>query len=411
MSAAPRSFRRLIGHVDGDAFYVNAERIRQPFLRDKPVGVISNQGYFVIAKSNEMKRLGITTGEPLPDALQKCPEGIYVKRDFRWYEVVSRKMLDCLRQLSPCVEYYSIDELFFVVPEGAQPQSFAEEVRARLWADVHLPATVGIARSRTLAKLLGDTIKPFGAKALLSLEEERTILATRAITDITGISHRRARRLESYGLKTCLDLAQAPPRLIRGLLTVVGLRLWHELNGEAVEPVRPQRPRHKILSRGGSIGQASTRVGRVWAFVVRNLERFVEELEFYAVRPGRVDLVLRFQDDQAASAGCRLETPTARFDLLLDYFRVCFVRCWQPGRPVNGMHLIGTDLHQPGSYPRGLFDPPDEPARTVSLVKRQINERLGRFLLRSGATLPLDDVYRDDALNYDACDIRGKFCF
>lgn len=66
----------LIGHVDADSFYVNAERVRDRFLRDKPVGVISNQGYFVIAKSGEMKNLGITTGEPLPDAVKKCPDGI-----------------------------------------------------------------------------------------------------------------------------------------------------------------------------------------------------------------------------------------------------------------------------------------------------------------------------------------------
>src|SRR5437660_607478 len=107
----------FIGHVDADAFYVSAERVRDRFLRDKPVGVISNQGYFVIAKSGEMKKLGITTGEPLPDAMKKCPDGIYVKRDFQWYEVVSKKLLEAVKELSPRVEYYSIDELFFMVPK------------------------------------------------------------------------------------------------------------------------------------------------------------------------------------------------------------------------------------------------------------------------------------------------------
>src|SRR6185503_9529852 len=79
-----------VGHVDADCFYVSAERVRPPFLKGKPVGVLGNQGACVIAKSYEMKAAGVKTGEPIWDAVEKCPEGIYVKRDFRWYEVLSR---------------------------------------------------------------------------------------------------------------------------------------------------------------------------------------------------------------------------------------------------------------------------------------------------------------------------------
>src|ERR1700686_2858734 len=104
---------QAIGHLDSDCFYIPAERVRNAFLNDKAVGVLGNQGAFVIAKSYEMKAQGVKTGEPIWDALVKCPQGVYVKRDFRWYEVLSRKMLDVMHQLSPRVEYYSIDEFFF----------------------------------------------------------------------------------------------------------------------------------------------------------------------------------------------------------------------------------------------------------------------------------------------------------
>jgi nucleotidyltransferase/DNA polymerase involved in DNA repair len=95
--------------------------VRDEFLLEKPVGVLGNQGACVIAKSYEMKAVGVKTGEPIWEALVKCPEGIYVKRDFRWYEVLSRLMLDVARELSPRVEYYSIDEFFFqAVTDGKQ---------------------------------------------------------------------------------------------------------------------------------------------------------------------------------------------------------------------------------------------------------------------------------------------------
>src|SRR5260370_36489124 len=106
-----------VGHLDADCFYVSAERVRDSFLLGKPVGVLGNQGACVIAKSYEMKAAGVKTGTPIWDAVKLCPKGIYVKRDFRWYEVLSRRLLDVVRQFSPRVEWYSIDEfLFAAVP-------------------------------------------------------------------------------------------------------------------------------------------------------------------------------------------------------------------------------------------------------------------------------------------------------
>ena len=103
----------VIGHLDADCFYVSCERVRFPCLRRLPVGVLGNQGVFVIAKSYELKRLGVPTGMAVKEAAAICPEAIFVKRDFRWYEEVSRRMLGCVATVSPRVEFYSIDECFF----------------------------------------------------------------------------------------------------------------------------------------------------------------------------------------------------------------------------------------------------------------------------------------------------------
>ena len=94
-----------IAHLDADCFYVSAERVRRRFLAGKPVGVLGNQGACVIAKSYEMKARGVQTGTPIWDAVKLCPEGVYLKRDFRWYEVISRRMLAAVREASPRVEY------------------------------------------------------------------------------------------------------------------------------------------------------------------------------------------------------------------------------------------------------------------------------------------------------------------
>src|SRR4051812_3091648 len=246
-----------VGHLDADCFYVSAERVRDAFLCDKAVGVLGNQGACVIAKSYEMKAAGVGTGMPIWEALVKCPAGVYIKRDFRWYEILSRLMLEAIRDLSPPVEYYSIDEFFFLVTpsRGRTFQEVALMIRDQIWERIRVPVTVGIARTRTLAKLISDTAKPFGALAVLDPAAESALLAERPVTEITGIAGRRAARLQPWGIRTCLALPRADRRLVRSLLTATGEALWWELNGDPVQPIHPQRPLHKALSRGGSFGE------------------------------------------------------------------------------------------------------------------------------------------------------------
>jgi nucleotidyltransferase/DNA polymerase involved in DNA repair len=401
------------GHLDADAFYVSAERVRDAFLLKKPVGVLGNQGACVIAKSYEMKATGVTTGTPIWEALRLCPTGVYLKRDFRWYEVLSRRMLDEVRKFSPEVEFYSVDEFFFrAVPHrGLSLQETAEAMRDHVLQAVGVPVTVGIARTRTLAKLISDTAKPFGALCVLDPDAERALLDRLPVTEVSGIAERRAARLAPHGIKTCLDLALADRRLVRWLLTVTGEALWWELRGDPVIRLQTDRPPHKMLSRGGSLGGPTSAPDRLNAWVARNVERLVEELEFHVVRAGALSVYLMNMDGSEGLGRATLASPTDRFDLLLDVARRCFRQAWVPARPVTRMHVTASQLRQPGHFQLGLFDQPDQQAREVARAKREVNEALGRFALRSGATLPLADVYRDEAQQYDVCDIHGKMCF
>lgn len=404
-----------VGHLDADCFYVSAERVRDDFLRGKPVGVLGNQGACVIAKSYEMKAAGVKTGEPIWEALTKCRAGIFVKRDFRWYETLSRLMLEVVEELSPRVEYYSIDEFFFQAVPGRTGsfQETAEAMRARVLARVGVPVTVGIARTRTLAKLISDSAKPFGARAVLDREAEEALLNDRPVTEITGIAGRREKRLAPWGIRTCLDLARADRRLVRELLTASGEVLWWELNGDPVQSIHPRRPMHKALSRGGSFGESTARPSVLFAWLVRNLERLIEELEYHAVLAGRLTVWVGYRDGRAGLGQTSLAVPSDRFDVLLEAARPCLRHAWVPRARAQRMHLIAERLTPRRQAPLGLFDQPATARRgeVLARLKREVNARHGRFVLRSAATLPLAAVYRDTANGYDICDVRGKICF
>src|SRR5262245_23604636 len=323
----------FIAHLDADCFYVSAERVRHPDLVGKPVGVLGNNGACVIAKSYEMKRAGVKTGTTIWDAKALCPEGVYVKRDFYWYEVLSRKMLAAVGTFSPRVEYYSIDEFFFqAVPATRRDDlsATATAIRDHIKQSAGLPVTIGVARTRTLAKLFSDTAKPFGAVAVLSRDHERELLARLPVTEISGIAGRRAARLAPYGIRTCLELADADGRLVKSLLTRTGHDIWRELNGTPVTPIRPERPPHKVLARGGSLMGYVEDPALLWAWTVRHVERLIEELKYHNVRTTALAVEVAWKDGGSTGGSTSIPTPTDRFDELLDAARLSLRRAWQP---------------------------------------------------------------------------------
>lgn len=290
-------------------------------------------------------------------------------------------------------------------------QQSAVAIRDHIKAAVGVPMTVTFARTRTLAKLFADASKPFGALAVTDPDHEKDLLGRLPVTEIAGIANRRAAKLEPYGIRTCLDFANASELLIRRVLTVVGHDLWRELNGIPANPIRPERTRHKTISRGGSLAGRVADAHTLYGWLVRNVERLIEELHYHRVRPAELTVYVSYFDDDSAGSTIRLGVPTDRFDWLLDAAKAGLRACWRPGAVATHMHLIATKLVSPGGWTESLFDPPDPRQDAVARVKREVNEEFGRFAIRSGATLWANEFYGDPANDYDVCDIRGKFCF
>jgi DNA polymerase V len=290
-------------------------------------------------------------------------------------------------------------------------QSYAVMIRDRIMELVKVPVTVGLARSKTLAKLISDRAKPFGALAVLDRDAELKLLASQPVTEISGIAGRRAKTLLPWGITTCLDLAMADRRLIRELLTSTGEALWWELNGDSVLPIYPKRTPHKMLSRGSSFGEATDQPGVIYAWLVRNVERLIEEMEFHEVRTGRVAAWVGYRDGRSGEGKSGLVTPSNQFDVLLEALRPCLRQAWIPKALASRMHLFADKLTPAGQTQLALFDRSDDRKARVAALKRSVNEQHGRFILRSAATLPLFNIYKDKANEYDICDVRGKVCF
>jgi nucleotidyltransferase/DNA polymerase involved in DNA repair len=356
-----------------------------------------------------MKAKGVTTGMPVWDVLPLCPEAIFVKRDFEWYETLSRRMLEVVDRFSPTVEFYSIDEMFF--DAGTMDLADARRLQESIRRETGIPVSVGVSRSKILAKLASSSGKPFGCTMAVEEADIGKLLVGRPVEKITGIAWRSAKKLLGYGIRTCEEFVAADRRLIRRLLTKHGEDLWWELNGAPALPIQASRAAHKVISRGGSLGIATASPDRLTGWVARNTERLIEALDHHEVDCSVLALSLQFKDGGAASWRSSLPAATADFFMLYEAGLALLRRCWRPGAVVSYMHLFAEQLTGREFAQRSLFDAPSPRQRAIAEVKRRINERIGRFALRSGATLPLQDLYADETASYDICDIYGKTCF
>lgn len=372
----------------------------------------------MIAKSYEMKAYGVKTGTPIWEAIKLCPEGIYIKRDFRWYEVISRQMLSLLKEVSPLVEYYSIDEMFFDAREltriyGEPIEHALFSLQEQIREQIGIPVSIGAAPTKTLAKLGSDAAKPYGCKVVSV--EDRLFLKSQAVEELCGIGSRSAAKLHQAGIHTCEDYTNADRLQIRKMLTIKGEALWYELQGEPVQKLLPERPNRKAISRGGSIGKKTCDPEVVTAWLVRNTERLVEALRENQMNTESLTLSLEFSGVTGWSRTTKLPEPTSSFELLVNTAKRLLAQAPQV-HITSHMHLIAEKLTPKKLVQKMLWN--QSSAVTVSRenseieqLKQEINHKVGRFAVRSGETLALQGIYEDTANDYDICDVDGKLCF
>ena len=172
---------------------------------------------------------------------------IYVKRDFEWYEVLIAAMLESFKWLARPSNTTASTKCFSM-RDGVDPKPLQQ----RILNDVGIPVTIGVSKTRSLAKLASDNAKPFGCWTATTTNRSPNLLADRPVDQITGIAKRSSRKLAMHGIKTCADFANADRRLIRRLLTKTGESLWWELNGNPVTPISRLDCRTK-LSREAAV--------------------------------------------------------------------------------------------------------------------------------------------------------------
>ena len=259
---------RVIFHVDANSAFLSwsaAYRVKvlgeTEDLRDVPSVVAGDKASrhgIILAKSTPAKAYGIQTGEPLFQALEKCPDLRVVPPDYSLYVEASRHFVAMLRQFSPCVEQYSIDEAW-VDMTGTEklwgsPRLAAETMRRRIWEELGFTVNVGISSNKLLAKMAGDFEKPNKVHTLFPEEMEGKMWPL-PVRDLFLVGPATERKLKMYGIYTIGDLAKADVSLLRRRLGKHGETIWHFANGRNADLVISEPVENK--GYGNSVTTAS----------------------------------------------------------------------------------------------------------------------------------------------------------
>ena len=388
----------MYGLVDCNNFYVSCERVFRPELRNRPVVCLSNNDGCVVSRSNEAKALGIPMGIPLfkiRDLVER--EHIAVcSSNYILYGNLSRRVMSIVRSIVPEQEVYSIDECFVHFAPNEEYDRLAREIRRAVHRGVGIPTGVGVAPTKTLAKIASHYAKKHPETGgVYTLDRRRDIvraLQGTPIGDVWGIGRRNLLRMESFRIETAYDFVQRTPEWVRRNFTIVGLDTYYELRGEPRIPFDEETPT-KSIGRSCSFGNAVSDKKQLEMILLEFLDIVCSELERQHL--GTLNLAIylrtnRFRFDipqYNPYVQSSFTMPTSDFSQLVPVVRQLLDSIWRPGYDFKKGGILVSDLVR---MDRALpFETEEEQRRKrLRAIEGRIRERYGEHGLFVAARDP-----------------------
>ncbi|MBA3006487.1 MAG: Y-family DNA polymerase [Proteobacteria bacterium] len=398
--------KKVFALVDCNNFYVSCERLFRPELNGKPVVVLTNNDGCIVARSNEAKALGIPMGEPffkVKHVIAKHKVHVF-SSNYALYGDLSHRVMDVLRQMEPDVEVYSIDEAFISLPVTKvwDRVKYAAELRERVRKQVGIPVSIGIATTKTLAKIANRVAKKEeqfnGVFDLAGNSQIDQVLAMTEVNDVWGIGRRSTEKLNSRGIYTALDLKTADETWIRKQLTVVGARTALELNGISCISLENAPPCPKSIITSRSFGHPVTDLYNLREAVINFVSIAGEKLRKLGVEADTLNIFITTGpfDEQASYSNNQtitLHQPTSSTPDLITAALQCLKSLYKPGYRYRKTGVMLAGIVKQGYRQQDLFSflrPAEKEDKQLMTALDRINSKWGRSTIQYGMTTAED---------------------
>ncbi|MBW1645956.1 MAG: Y-family DNA polymerase [Deltaproteobacteria bacterium] len=391
---------RVFALVDCNNFYVACERLFDPALRRRPVVVLSNNDGCVVSRSAEAKALGIGMGVPFFQVRDRldCHRAAVLSSNYALYGDLSRRVMEVLGRFTPALEVYSIDEAFLDFSgfdrEGRRRQARELRTTVRRWTGI--PVAVGIAATKTLAKIAARLAKrsprAAGVVDLTASPFREKALALTPVGEVWGVGRRLAPKLANKGLATALELCRADDQQLRRRFGVNLQRVVLELRGIACYALDqgPATPRSVRCSR--SFPEPVAELAAIREAVAVFSARAAAKVRRQGLAAGALTVYLRTSRyaDEFHHHGRTVELPVASASTreLLGRAVGLAARLFHPGCPYRKAGVILHDLRPAALVQPSLLDPLDrEREGRLMAALDELNDRFGsrvRFAAEGG---------------------------
>ncbi len=382
--------------VDCNNFYASCERVFRPDLNGKPIVVLSNNDGCVIARSNEAKELGIPMGAPAFEYEKLFTQHkVHVfSSNFALYGDMSYRVMSILGNYSPDMEIYSIDEAFLKLNgfDYINLQEYGEKMRYQVTKWTGIPISVGIAPTKALSKLANRIAKkyPNETKSVYIIDnEEKRIKALKwlKIDDVWGIGRQHAKRLKASNVLTAYDFTQLPDEWVKKRMTIVGLRLKHDLQGIPtlnLEEIQPKKTIATTRSFETNYTQIEQLQERIATFAASCAEKLRQQksccnsiMVFVLTNPHRTDL-----PQYSRNIVVKLPFPTNSSIELATFATQALHRIFKQGYHYKKAGVIVQDFTPEANTQLTLFD--ERNIRHIPLMKAidNINRTFGQQKIR-----------------------------
>ena len=308
--------------VDCNNFFVSCERVFRPDLWNKPVAVLSNNDACIVARSNEVKAMGVPMGAPLfkVDHLMKGKGVTLFSGNFRLYGDFSQRVVAILMRAAPSIEVYSVDESFLEISSLLidDHKRWAEDLRARILQWTGIPVSIGVAPTKTLAKAASEYAKmtPGSSGAFVVTDDNREdLLRWLPIRDVWGVGRALGPKLLQRGVSTAHDLTQVSEAWAMQQMSIRGLKTVKELKGESCLPledeVEPQQSIARTRSFGHNVRDYYQLEGAVATFAAQAAVKLRAQRQVASAVMVFVRTPQNFEGGRGSSTVVRLEQPTA----------------------------------------------------------------------------------------------------
>lgn len=273
--------------VDCNSFYCSCERVFRPDLNNKPVVVLSNNDGCVVARTDEVKALGLPAWEPyfkIKDDIKKHNVHVF-SSNYTLYGDMSGRVMNTLAQFAPEMEVYSIDEAFlsFTGMEKMNLTEYSKQIRKTVLQNTGIPTCIGIGPTKVLAKVANkvakkDKIRTQGVFNLCDPEYREKVLKVFPVEDIWGIGKQSAKKLHEHKIKTAWQLKQADPSYIQRFLTIVGSRIVKELDGISCLDLETDVEDRKQIVSSRSFGRQVKSITEIQESIANHVTTACEKL-------------------------------------------------------------------------------------------------------------------------------------